>query len=183
MSIKTLISSREFAATGSETDDCELIRGEIVRMPPPKPKHGAICNRLAYLLTGYVERLGKGIVLSNDTGIITETDPDTVRGVDVLVYLHPSWGEELPDHTISEAPDLAAEVRSAEQSWKKMLEKVLEYLSMGARLVWVIDPSVKRIHIFRPDQEPQVLAEGTDLDGGDVLPGFSCPVAAIFKTR
>lgn len=182
MSIKTLMSAREFAGTGPETDGCELVRGEIVRFPLPKPMQGFICSRLAYLLTGYIERLGRGVVLCNDTGLITETDPDTVRGVDVLLYLSPRWaGQDPPDEYISEPPDLAVEVRSPGQPWTQFLAKATEYLQMGTKLVWVVDPSVKRLNVYRPDQEPQVFAEGNELDGGDVLPGFSCRVDAIFK--
>lgn len=150
-------------------------------MPPPKKKHGATCGKAVYLLMSYTKSLGRGTVLCNDTGLLTQTDPDTVRGVDIMVYLNPSWaGQDFPDDYSTEPPDLAVEVRSLDQSWKEVLEKVTEYLNMGVRLVWVIDPNVQRVHVFQPDQEPQVLAADNDLDGGAVLTGFRCQVAELF---
>ena len=84
-----------------------------------------------------------------------------------MVYLTPSWAaDEAPDDYMREPPDLAVEVRSTDQPWKQLLEKVTEYLKLGVRLVWVIDPSTLRVHVFRPDEEPQVLAAENDFYGG-----------------
>jgi Uma2 family endonuclease len=181
MPIQTLITAKEFAKTGPETDGFELVRGELVPMPPPKRKHGVACVNTVSLLKNYTKEIGRGTVMCNDTGLLTQTAPDTVRGVDVMLYLNPSWaGKEAPDEHTSEPPDLAVEVRSPDQSWTKVLEKVTEYLNLGVRLVWVIDPKTQRVHVFQPDQEPQVFAGENELEGGAVLPGFRCRVSEIF---
>src|SRR5262245_20100133 len=178
---KALMTAREFARSGPATDGFELVRGELVPMPPPKRKHGLVRMNVGFLLKAYTKALGHGDVLINDTGLITETGPDTVRGVDVMLYLKPGWSEkDSPDDYLREPPDLTVEVRSPDQAWKAILEKVTEYLQMGVRLVWVIDPQVERVHVFRPDREPEVLAADNQLDGGDVLPGFLCAVAELF---
>ena len=52
---------------------------------------------------------------------------------------------------------------------------------MGVPLVWIIDPSVKRVTVFRPDEAPVTLAAENDIDGGPVLPGFRCRVADFFS--
>lgn len=182
MIAKTLMSAEAFAKTGEETDGCELVRGELVRMPPPKGKHGAACINAGFLLKTYTKVIGHGTVLGNDTGLITERGPDTVRGVDLMVYLNPSWaGKEIPEDYLTEPPNLAVEVRSPDQSWKQLLEKVTEYLNRGVPLVWVIDPNTRRVHVFQPDQEPQVYAGDNHLDGGTILPGFRCKVAELFE--
>src|SRR5262249_55955041 len=132
-------------------------------------------------LKAYTRQVGRGVVLGNDTGLVTETDPDTVRGVDLMVYMNPAWGKTIPTDYLRDPPDLTVEIRSPDQSWKKILEKVTEYLEMGVRLVWIIDPQVERVHIFQPDREPQVLAADNELDGADVLPNFRCRVADLFS--
>jgi Uma2 family endonuclease len=48
------------------------------------------------------------------------------------------------------------------------------------RLVWLIDPETLTVTVFRQDAAPKSIGEGDTLDGGDVLPGFSVPVAEIF---
>jgi Uma2 family endonuclease len=54
------------------------------------------------------------------------------------------------------------------------------YLQAGVRLVWLVDPASRTVSVFRPDAAPRTLGEGDILDGGDILPGFSLPVAEIF---
>lgn len=182
MSLKTSMTAREFARTGPETDGCELVQGELVSMLPPGKNHGIVCLNVAFLLKTYLQAFGKGRVLSNDSGLVTRRDPDTVRGVDVMVYLDPQWeGKETEGDYLVDPPDLAVEVRSPDQNWKGLLEKATEYLTMGVRLVWILDPLSRRVHVFRPDHEPMVFAPENDLDGGEVLPGFRCRVDAFFE--
>ncbi|MCI0637852.1 MAG: Uma2 family endonuclease [Gemmataceae bacterium] len=185
MRTKTLITAEEFAKTGPETDGFELVRGELVPIPPPRRRHGEVCINAGFLLKQYVKRRGKDSVVGNDAGILTERDPDTVRGIDVMLYLNPKWkrkGAKRESETYDDyPPELAVEVRSPKQSWKKLIEKVNEYLSMGVKMVWVIDPSVERVTVFTPDSEPVVYAAENELDGGEVLPGFRCKVAEFFE--
>jgi Uma2 family endonuclease len=179
MATTTLLTAEEFAKTGPETDGCELIRGEIVKMPPPGDQHGKVCMKVGFILMTYTNALGRGTVLGNDAGIITRRDPDSVRGVDIAVFLNPEW--EAPEGYTTVPPDLAVEVRSPEQSWTAIADKLAEYLRMGVRLVWVIDPRRCRVTVFRPDEEPTTFAAENELAGGEVLPQFRCRVAEFFE--
>jgi Uma2 family endonuclease len=60
------------------------------------------------------------------------------------------------------------------------LAKIAMYLDAGVRLVWLVDPASQTVTIFRPDSMPAKLGAADSLDGGDVLPGFTVPVAEIF---
>jgi Uma2 family endonuclease len=177
MPTKTLMTAAEFAKTGPETDGYELVRGELVRMPPPAEDHGIYNANIVCLLRNYTKKIGKGFVTCNDSGLITSKNPDTVRGVDIMVFLKRK--RVAAGYSVG-PPDLAVETKSPSQSWKELMEKVLEYLNMGVRLVWVVDPKMKRVTVFSQDSEPQTLAAENELDGGDVLPGFRCKVAEFF---
>lgn len=61
-----------------------------------------------------------------------------------------------------------------------MLKKVAQYLAAGTRLVWVIDPDRRTALIFRVNDD--VLMHGADgvLDGEDLLPGFTLPLAEVW---
>ena len=181
MATKTLMTAAEFAKTGPETDGFELVRGELVRMPPTAERYGQVTAKIVYLLTSYTIKVGKGFVTCNDSGLITERDPDTVRGVDTMVFLNPKPRKKSQSGYSVEPPDLAVEVRSPSQSWKDMMDKVVEYLRMGGRMAWVVDPKVKRVTVFTQDHEPQTFAAENELDGGEVLPGFRCRVADFFE--
>jgi Uma2 family endonuclease len=176
------MTALEFLQSGPQTDGFELVRGELVPMPPPGDKHGMVCSNAAYLLKAYTKQIGHGVVMSNDAGIITEKDPDSVRGVDVAIFLHPPWqGQGAPEGYTDHPPDVVVEVRSPGQAWSALLTKVGEYLKMGVKLVWVIDPKVRRLTVFSADHEPQTFAAENELHAGDILPGFRCPVAELFE--
>jgi Uma2 family endonuclease len=54
------------------------------------------------------------------------------------------------------------------------------YLQAGVRLVWLVNPATRIVAVYQTETDPVMLSEGDTLDGGDVLPGFTVPVAEIF---
>src|ERR671924_452684 len=125
----------------------ELVRGEVIELPPPMKVHGVVCGNAAWLLGTYVRQRRKGYVTSNDSGVILERDPDTVRGPDVALYedantfaeLHPKYGEVLPV--------LAVEVLSPNDRADRVTRKITDYLRNGVRLVWLVDPEIRTVTV------------------------------------
>ncbi len=81
------------------------------------------------------------------------------------------------------APDLVAEVVSPNQFRHEVAAKVQRYLAAGVRLVWVVWPRYQRVDVWRSgaNQPVATLTAADALDGVDVLPGFSYPVARLFQ--
>jgi len=82
-------------------------------------------------------------------------------------------------------PDLAVEVLSPSNTKKEMEIKLGEYAKAGVKLVWYVDPERKEVDVYpkaNPKRKQTFDINGT-LDGGDVLPGFTLPVAKIFEKR
>ena len=78
------------------------------------------------------------------------------------------------------APDLAVEVLSEGNTREEMERKLKEYFLSEVRLVWYIDPRTRSVRVYTsPDDVTELGAKDT-LDGGEVLPGFSVPVAQLF---
>jgi Uma2 family endonuclease len=77
----------------------ELVRGEVIELPPRLKSHGVICSNVSRLVGNFAFDQGKGYVAGNDSGVILARDPDTVRGPDVAYYedadtfseLHPKY--------------------------------------------------------------------------------------------
>lgn len=61
-----------------------------------------------------------------------------------------------------------------------MRAKIKEYLFYGVPLVWLVDPETRTVTEYRGTMRGTELDEADTLDGGDVLPGFSCKVAELF---
>jgi Uma2 family endonuclease len=176
-----LITAEEFARMPDPPDGSlqELVRGKIITMPPPGGLHGVCCSKVDRRLGTFVDEHGLGTVTSNDTGFITERDPDTVRGPDVSFWNRDRL-TEIPKEYIQVAPDLAVEVVSPGDHFAKIQKKVLHYLGHGVRLVWVVDPDDRSVTIYRPGQQAAILEEKDTISAEDVVPGFACPVAAFF---
>jgi len=77
------------------------------------------------------------------------------------------------------APDWVAEI-IGEQTFNEVEERVADYRSAGVRLIWIINPSTKSVLVRRLDRTCAELDETGTLDGEDVIPGFTCPVADLF---
>ena len=59
--------------------------------------------------------------------------------------------------------------------------KARTYVTVGTRLVWVIWPRYKRVDVWRPgDETPTPLGVEDVLEAGDVVPGFTYPIARLF---
>lgn len=84
------------------------------------------------------------------------------------------------DTAWSVVPDLAVEVISPSDLSEDQLEKVLEYVVAGVRLVWIVYPTLGYLHVYSSPKTVQILDRFDTLDGGTVLPGFSMPLDLLF---
>jgi Uma2 family endonuclease len=122
-----------------------------------------------------------GAVFSGDTGFILARDPDIVRGPDIAFVRKDRLPPvEQQEGFLELAPDLAVEVISPSDRMSDVLDKVAEYLESGTRLVVLVAPRRKELMLYGADRSIRVLTIEDTFEGGDVLPGISMPVAAIF---
>ena len=77
-------------------------------------------------------------------------------------------------------PDFVIELRSASDNLKPLQQKMMEYQRVGVRLGLLIDPKKKRVEIYRPEREPEILESPTAIDCGEVMPGFVLSMSRIF---
>jgi len=162
--------------------DAELVRGEIVQMPPASPAHGGVCGNVYFLLRTWAAMENRFAVVPQDSGVLTEHDPDTVRGPDVFVIERKRLPQQrLPFAALDMAPELTVEVLSPSDRWPNVMHKILEYLRNGTVEVWVIDPELQSLKIYRADlQRPLEFNADAELTRPDLLPGFCCRVADFF---
>src|SRR4051812_16925676 len=90
----------------------ELVRGEVVEMSLPGKLHGFVCANVAFLLMLFARERKKDYVCSNDTGLIVERDPDTVRGPDVMFFEDATKAEDIGRKWGEAPPRLSVEVLS-----------------------------------------------------------------------
>jgi Uma2 family endonuclease len=177
-----LMTAEEFMAADLGDGIFELVRGEVKELPPAMPEHGRVCGNAYYVLESYGRQCGLGYALSNDSAVLTERGPDTVRGADVCYYSHSRWpraevGSSLPPVP----PDVAVEVVSPGNRLAKIMTKVAEYLEVGIALVWVVYPKRRQVVIYRVNgEETMSLHEQDVIENLPELPGFRCTVSDFF---
>jgi Uma2 family endonuclease len=160
----------------------ELVRGEIFEMTRPGARHGLLCNNTGRLLGNWAAENGQFFVLTNDTGMLTQRDPDTVRGPDLLVIRKDKLPErKIPVGWLTVPPDLAVEVLSPHDQWPMVLDKTAEYLAAGVAEVWLIDPEERAIHVYRTDAAPRILRNADRLASESLLPGFAVSADRLFE--
>ena len=178
---QTLVTLEEFEAMVFEFPT-DLVQGEIVPTPPPGGVHGRVCMNVGFVLETWSRAANLGTVTANDSAVVTERDPDSVRGCDVMFT---RWeklpGRELPSGAFQIPPDLVVEVRFPSDRWRNIMAKVGEYLDVGVTEIWVVDPSDRSVDVFRNDRK-QIRVTGDELlASADVLPGFECAVSEFFQ--
>ena len=165
----------------------ELVKGRVVPKGggfelnmPTGAKHGAVTDELEARMSYFVRKNKLGKVFAAETGFILSEG--TVRGIDISFVSNEKIAEfGIPDTFFPVAPDLAVEVISPENSFDEIQDKIEEYLSAGTKLVWIVYPKRKMIHVHRQSNVIKVLRESDELDGEDVLPDFKVKLAEIFK--
>ncbi len=177
-----LLSAGEYAQLPDRGILTELVRGRVVEMNVPAPRHGEICANLTTLINPHVRGRGMGRVVSNDGGIITERSPDTVRGGDVAYY---SYGRvpqgPLPAGYLDVVPEFVFEVRSPTDRWSRLIAKAAEYLEAGVTVVCLLDQVSETLQVYRADELPQTLHAEDELHLPDVLGELRVPVRRFFE--
>ena len=176
-----LLTAEDLLRLDSEGVRGELIRGVLHETMSTGEEHGWIVMRLGALLMNFILPRSLGRLVGSDSGVLLERDPDTVREPDLAFTSAARLPAGGPNKGYAEvAPDLVVEVVSPSDQPREVADKVAMWLSHGVRLVWVVRPANRTIEVHRPATDVRTLSESDALDGLDVLPGFSCPVNAVF---
>ena len=180
--VEQLMTIEEYANLPDTGRPTELVRGRVVEMNVPRSRHGILCGNAHFIIRSFVKQHGLGRVLCNDAGVITERNPDTLRGADVSYYSYSRFPQGEPDPGYFPVPpELVVEVRSPGDRWARVLEKVAEYLNVGVDIVCVIDFSSQTIRVYDGEAPERVFQIGEELTLPTILPGFQAPVEAFFE--
>lgn len=160
----------------------ELIDGEPVEMSPAADESASIGATIIGLLWSFIKPRRLGRLYNAEGGFVLFPDRPTVRVPDVAFVL----AERAPQGKARKsfprlAPDLVVEVLSPSDRTSDVVAKLEMYQEAGVRLIWLVDPDALTVTVIAVGQPTRVLQSSDTLDGSDVLPGFSVPVADIFS--
>ena len=181
LATEKLLTAADLLRLDSQGVRGELIQGILCQTMPTGLTHGEVVMNLGGELRRFTKPRRLGRIVGSDSGMLLERNPDTVREPDIAFIS----AQKLPlDVRLSGyfegAPDLAVEVVSPSDSPQDVYHKARMWISFGVPLVWVVNLKTRTIEIHRPGQPLLTLSEDDTLDGGEILPGFTCPVRDIF---
>ncbi len=132
--------------------------GDVIIMPPTGSETGNRNAEITMQLRLWAKKDERGKSYDSSTGFKL---PDGAT-----VSPDASWvlNERLEKFTAKQrekflplCPDFVLELRSASDSLKDLQQKIQEYVENGARLGWLIDPKAKKVHVYRPNTETEIL--------------------------
>src|SRR5205085_2259633 len=147
--------------------------GELIVMPPTGSETGRRNFNLTYQLGAWAKKDGTGVGFDSST--IFALPNGARRSPDASWVKRAKWERLTPREQKGFAPicpDFVVELRSEADRLSPLLSKMEEYIANGAAMGWLIDPLTRRIHMYRPAQEPFILENPETVSGDPLLRGF-----------
>jgi len=180
------VTQEQFEALAAVNPDLRLERtsqGELIVSPPTGWETGERNWSLSGELYLWWRNSGEpGKAFDSSTGFILPNG--ATRAPDASWISEERWQKLTPEQKTKFAqicPDFVVELRSDSDRIKPLQEKMKEYIENGSRLGWLLDPKSRRVEIYRPDSDVEVLENPTELSGEAVLPGFVLELRRIWK--
>ena len=139
----------------SETKRYELLGGELVMAPAPKPYHQDILRNLLRILDAYLRIQSAGKLYPAPIDVIL-SEEDVVQP-DILFISQQRLGI-IHEEAIHGAPDLHIEILSPATAGRDRTLKRTLYARHGVREYWLVDPETKTIEVLRLGPQGYQLA-------------------------
>src|SRR5579883_512929 len=171
-----------------ETDEAlyEFIDGQRVEMPPMSIRAVTVVGRLFAQLNWFAasNRLGEAFI-EMLIAVPVPDDEGRNRRPDVCFISASALATAAPEDPDANAwkvvPDLAVEVTSPSDRAEDQREKVVEYLRLGVRCVWVVYPKLGLVDVYEPQGAVRTFGPGGVLPGDPVLPGLEIRLDELFR--
>jgi len=172
----------ELCARNPELRIERTAEGNLIVMTPAGGASGHRNFKLTGALALWAERDGTGVGFDSSTGFLLPNG--AMRAPDAAWVLRSrldGLSTQVKEKFLPLCPDFAIELRSPSDRLPDVQAKMEEYRANGARLGWLIDPQKRRVHVYRPGREIEVLEAPTAVSGDPELPGFVLELEPIWQ--
>jgi len=156
-------------------------QGDLIAMTPAGSETGFRNADLLGQLWHWNRQQQLGIVFDSSAGFTLPNG--AIRSPDVAWIEKTRWTAISPEQRRKFAPicpDFVLELKSPSDDLAPLQAKLEEYLDNGARLGWLLDPTLNIVHCYRPGQPPELLHRPARLSGEAVLPHFTMDLTLIW---
>jgi len=159
----------------------EVIAGELVMRPKNNFQHGNITFRLSLALGNFIQNNRLGVLLDSSTGFWMKNGNCRAPDISFVSRERLAGWKASSREFFSGAPDLAVEIFAPSNTRSELDGRLRDFFSSGTSLAWVIQPDEQTVEVRHSLTLRKIIGPGGFLEGGKVLPGFSYPVAHLFK--
>ncbi|MEH1998588.1 MAG: Uma2 family endonuclease [Nostoc sp.] len=171
----------EFCQANGDLRIERTANGEVIIMPPAFSDTGNRNFNIAAQLGNWTEQDGTGIGFDSSTGFTLPNG--AMRSPDASWIELERWNALTDAQKASFAPicpSFVIELRSLSDRLIKLQEKMQEYIDNGALLGWLIDRQNRKVYIYRPNREVEILDNPEAVTGNPELPGFILRMGKIW---
>jgi Uma2 family endonuclease len=155
--------------------------GEIIVMSPTGGKTGRRNAALLIAIGAWAAQDGTGVVFDSSTGFRLPNGAE--RSPDVAWVRRDRWDsltEAQQERFPPLCPDFVVELRSPSDDIDDLHAKMREYVQNGSLLGWLVDPTSRRVWIYRAGCEPMLLDQPAVLSGEPALTGLVVELASVW---
>ncbi|MFT5366906.1 MAG: Uma2 family endonuclease [Candidatus Latescibacterota bacterium] len=127
----------------------EIIKGELVVSPAPRPQHQWTSDELTGIIRTFSKQNNLGRVFSSPIDVVlgSSTESENVVQPDIL-FIAQDRLNIITDTNISEAPDLMVEILSPSSIRRDRSDKMRLYIEAGVKHYWIIDADQRILEAF-----------------------------------
>ncbi|MEJ7847382.1 MAG: Uma2 family endonuclease [Pyrinomonadaceae bacterium] len=156
--------------------------GDIEIMAPTGAETGIKNFKLIGEFAVWVEKNGTGVGFDSSTGF--RLPNGATRSPDLSWMTLEKWNA-IPKAKRKKfapvCPDFVVELRSETDTLASLQSKMEEYIENGASLGWLIDASKRKVYVYRPNVDVEILDDPKNISGGELLQGFILNVKDIWN--
>ncbi|BDI19158.1 hypothetical protein ANSO36C_49600 [Nostoc cf. commune SO-36] len=171
----------EFCQANGDLRIERTANGEVIIMPPAFSDTGNRNFNIAAQLGYWTEQDGTGIGFDSSTGFTLPNG--AMRSPDASWIELERWNALTDVQKASFAPicpSFVIELRSSSDRLIKLQDKMQEYINNGTSLGWLIDRQNRKVYIYRPNREVEILENPEAVSGNPELSGFILRMTKIW---
>ncbi|MDQ3374875.1 MAG: Uma2 family endonuclease, partial [Acidobacteriota bacterium] len=150
-------------------------------MPPTGGRTGYRNFSLIVEFGKWSEKDGTGVGFDSSTVFVLPSGAK--RSPDLAWVSNERWNSlsnEEQEKFPPLCPDFVVELRSRTDLLFTLQEKMREYVENGAQLGWLIDPSEKKVYVYRQGVEAEILDHPSKVSGEPLLKEFVLNVEKLW---
>lgn len=147
---QALVSVEEYLSAVYQPD-CDYVDGEVLERNMGERDHAWLQS--AVVSHFFVRRKEWNITVLTEMRV--QVRPNRFRIPDICIVLG-----DTQEQILTKPPFLCIEILSPEDRWSRVEARINDFIAMGVRFVWVLDPQTKQAFIVTPAEGLREVKDG-----------------------